>query len=186
MPLTPEQFLALGLDPALIFKAIDYQPDPWQQGLLRSPHPRVMLCCSRQAGKSTTVAALAIHQALFTPGSLVLLVSRSQRQSGELFRKVLDFYNALGRPVKTVSESALQMQLANGSRIVTLPGKEANIRAYSSASLLILDEAARVPTELYRSVRPMLAVSHGRLILLSTPFGKRGFFWDEWAEENSH
>src|SRR5436309_9210890 len=68
MPLTPEQFLALGLDPALIFKAIDYQPDPWQQDLLRSPHPRVILCCSRQAGKSTTVAALAIHQALFTPG----------------------------------------------------------------------------------------------------------------------
>src|SRR2546423_10039465 len=63
MALTPEQFLALGLDPALIFKAVDYQPDPWQQDLLRSNHPRVLLCCSRQAGKSTTVAALAIHQA---------------------------------------------------------------------------------------------------------------------------
>src|SRR5437773_2269512 len=81
-------------------------------------------------------------------------------------RNVLDIYNAQGGLVKAVSESALQMQLANGSRIVTLPGKEANIRAYSSVSLRILDEAARVPTELYRSVRPMLAVSHGRLILL--------------------
>src|SRR5439155_24917232 len=106
MPLSPEQFLALGLDPALIFRAIDYQPDAWQRDLLRSPHPRVMLCCSRQAGKSTTVAALAIHQALFTPGSLVLLVSRSQRQSAELFRKFLDFYYALGRPLKAASDSA--------------------------------------------------------------------------------
>jgi hypothetical protein len=27
----------------------------------------------------------------------------------------------------------------------------------------------------------MLAVSNGRVILLSTPFGKRGFFYDVWA-----
>src|SRR5262249_25704588 len=44
-----------------------------------------------------------------------------------------------------------------------------------------IDEAARVPDELYRAVRPMLAVSNGRLICLSTPYGKRGFFHDAWA-----
>src|SRR5262249_23755419 len=42
-------------------------------------------------------------------------------------------------------------------------------------------EAARVPDDLYRSVRPMLAVSRGRLVCLSTPFGQRGFFYDEWT-----
>jgi hypothetical protein len=46
---------------------------------------------------------------------------------------------------------------------------------------LIIDEAARVADELYYSVRPMLAVSQGRLLALSTPFGKRGFFHHEWT-----
>jgi hypothetical protein len=47
--------------------------------------------------------------------------------------------------------------------------------------LLIIDEASRVEDSLYQSVRPMLAVSKGRIILLSTPFGKRGFFHTEWT-----
>ncbi|MGH9902809.1 MAG: terminase large subunit domain-containing protein, partial [Pyrinomonadaceae bacterium] len=70
----------------------------------------------------------------------------------------------------------------NLSRIVALPGKEATIRGFSGVSLLIVDEAARVPDELYQAVRPMLAVSGGEIILLSTPWGKRGFFFQEWSE----
>ena len=48
-------------------------------------------------------------------------------------------------------------------------------------SILVIDEAARVPDELYRAVRPMMAVWQGRLICLSTPYGRRGFFHDCWA-----
>jgi hypothetical protein len=127
-------------------------------------------------------AALALQVALLEPASLVLLLSPTQRQSGELFRdKVLRLYQALRRPVPTVQESALTMGLANGSRIVSLPGEEATIRGYSGVRLLVVDEAARVPDELYRAVRPMLAVSGGRLLALSTPFGKRGWFYEEWS-----
>jgi len=73
------------------------------------------------------------------------------------------------------------LDLKNGSRIVSLPGTEQTIRGYSGVSLLILDEASRVPDDLYYSVRPMLAVSGGRLVGLSTPFGKRGWFFDTWT-----
>ena len=69
-----------------------------------------------------------------------------------------------------------QLKLANGSRILCLPGKEETVRCFSP-SLLIIDEASRVPDDLYRSVRPMLAVSKGRLIALSTYFGQRGWFF---------
>lgn len=69
------------------------------------------------------------------------------------------------------SESALEMEFENGSRIVALPGKEETIRGFSGVALLIVDEAARVPDALYQAVRPMLAVSGGQIILLSTPFG---------------
>ena len=44
-----------------------------------------------------------------------------------------------------------------------------------------MDEAARVPDELVASVRPMLAtVEHGRFFALTTPAGKRGFFYEQW------
>jgi hypothetical protein len=47
--------------------------------------------------------------------------------------------------------------------------------------LIIVDEAARVDDPLYYSIRPMLAVSGGRMVCLTTPFGKRGFFYEEWT-----
>ena len=48
-------------------------------------------------------------------------------------------------------------------------------------SLLLVDEAAPCSDELYLAIRPMLAVSDGTLWLMSTPFGKRGFFYETWA-----
>jgi hypothetical protein len=91
-------------------------------------------------------------------------------------------YQRLGRPVPTSQPrgNLLKLELANGSRILSLPGSDATVRGYSSVALLIIDEAARVPDELYFAVRPMLAVSGGRLIALSTPFGRRGWWYDEW------
>jgi hypothetical protein len=77
-------------------------------------------------------------------------------------------------------ETQLSLKLANGSRIVSLPGKEGTVRGYSSVRLLSVDEASRVPDSLYLATRPMLAISRGRLVLLSTPFGTRGFFYEAW------
>jgi hypothetical protein len=172
--------IALLLDPSRILIAQRMPPDPWQRALLLSPERQILLNCSRQSGKSTTVSALALHTALFTPGGLVLLLSPSQRQSGEIFRKVLFAYRALGRPLRAVQETQTVLELENGSRIVCLPGREETIRSFSGVNLLVLDEAARIPDDLYRSVRPMLAVSGGRLVGLSTPFGQRGWFYEEW------
>jgi hypothetical protein len=141
-----------------------------------------MLLTTRQGGKSTTAAALALKTALLEPGALVLLLSPTQRQSGELFRKAADLHRQLGRPVPLAGprENQLKMELANGSRLVSLPGEEGTVRGYSGAALLVIDEAARVSESLYYAVRPMLAVSKGRLIALTTPFGRRGWFYDEW------
>jgi hypothetical protein len=176
-----QQLLALALDPARILEARGITPDPWQRTFLLSTDRQILLNCSRQSGKSTVVSALALHVALFTAGALVLLLSPSQRQSGEIFRKVLDAYKALGQPLPARRQSQLRLELANGSRVVCLPGREGTIRSFGGVNLLVLDEAARIPDDLYRSVRPMLAVSQGRLVALSTPFGQRGWFWQEWT-----
>jgi hypothetical protein len=67
-----------------------------------------------------------------------------------------------------------------GSRLVGVPSREDTVRGFSAVSLILVDEAARVPDEMYHSVRPMLAVGYGAFWLMSTPLGKRGFFWEAW------
>jgi hypothetical protein len=173
------------LDPVELWRALyRTQPDEWQAAILRSDHRRVVLCTSRQVGKSTVVATKALHLALYTPGSLILLVSRSLRQSGELAKKVFDAYRTLHKPVPAEAESKLVLELQNESRIIALPGgDEGGIRGYSAVTSLIIDEAARCPDQLYIAMRPTLAVSGGSITLLSTPFGKRGFFHKVWTEE---
>lgn len=171
------------LDPvAWVREELDFQPDPWQEQVLRSTGKRQLLNCSRQSGKSTTAGLLALHRALFYPTSLILLVSPSLRQSGELFRKVNDHLNQLEQQPRKTEDNRLSLTLANGSRIVSLPGTEQTVRGYSGASLIIEDESARVDDAMYYAIHPMMAVSGGRLILMSTPFGKRGHFHKEWTE----
>jgi hypothetical protein len=126
---------------------------------------------------------LAVHTALYEPDSLILLLSPTLRQSQELFKKCLSLYRTADKPVSPESETALTLTLENGSRIVSLPGKEGTVRGYSGVRLLAIDEAARVPDDLYASVRPMLAVSGGRLVALSTPFGTRGWWYEAWRSE---
>jgi phage terminase large subunit-like protein len=158
-----------------LLRKLGLEPDPWQVEVLEAGHPRLLLNCCRQAGKSTVVAMLGLVEALFVPGTKVLLVSRSHRQSQELFRIVVDFHHRLGSPLLERRTSE-ELHFTHRSRIVCLPCKEETIRGYARVHLLIIDEAARVPADIYRAVRPMLAVSNGRLICLSTPYGKRGFF----------
>jgi hypothetical protein len=173
-------------DPTLIMTLAGLRPDPWQARLLRSPLTSSLLLCCRQSGKSTVTAALALRVALLEAPALVLLLSSTQRQSSELFRdKVLRLYEALHRPVAAVQQTATTIALVNGSRIVSLPGDERNVRGYSGVALLVVDEAARVDDALYFAVRPMLAVSRGRLGCLSTPFGKRGWFFEAWQSTES-
>jgi hypothetical protein len=158
-------------------------PDEWQQTILESDDPRIILNCARQVGKSQTVAVKALHIALSEPKSLILLLSRSLRQSQELARKVFDAYESSGRRVPPEAETKLALELSNGSRILALPGgDEAAIRGFSGVRSLVLDESARIPDALWVAVRPMIAVSRGSIMLLSTPFGKRGFFYRVWSQ----
>ncbi len=159
--------------------------DDWQEESLNYTGDRLLLCCSRQAGKSTVTAIRALHEIIFNPGSLVLLVSPSQRQSSELFKKVTQLIKHLPEQPEKTEDNRLSLTLKNDSRLVSLPSSD-RVRGYSGPSLVIADEASRIPDTLFHSgISPMLATSGGQLILLSTPAGKRGFFYqaydgDEW------
>jgi hypothetical protein len=177
----PYRQLASALDPVVFAReALGFEADEWQKTLLRTTAPQVILNCSRQSGKSTATAIKGLHRGIFSPGSLILLISPSLRQSKELFTKVTNYLKAL-QPVQVLQEdNRLSCTLENGSRIVSLPGDPATCRGFSSPAMILCDECAFTSDELFMAIRPMMAVSRGQLILMSTPFGRRGVFFDTW------
>lgn len=159
---------------------LDFSPDPKQQQLLTANLHRALLNCTRQWGKSTITAAIALHRAWSQPASVSIVVSPSARQSGEFLRKANWFAKKLGIRPRGDGDNEISLLLPNHSRLVGLPGSESTVRGFSNVSLMVIDEAARVSDELYKAVRPFLAASNGDLMLMSTPWGKRGFFYEEW------
>ena len=172
--------LALALDPVRFARSVGKAPDDWQADVLLSASRRILLNCSRQSGKSTVTAIVALHEALYRAGRMILLFSPSQRQSSELFRTMAQLYTATGAVVPSTAETQLRLELANGSRIISLPASEATVRGYAGVHTIIIDEASRVPDDLYDAVTPMLATTNGRILALSTPFGKLGWWAEAW------
>jgi len=169
------------LDASLFARdALGIELDDWQANVLTAPSKRVLLNCSRQSGKSTTSAALALHTAVYRPASLTLMVSPSLRQSNELFRKWRTLAEQMPHPPAMTQDTSTSATLANSSRVVSLPSSEATIRGYSAVDLLLFDEASRVPDDLYQACRPMVAVSNGSIVAMSTPWGKRGWWHSAW------
>ena len=174
------------IDPvAFARERLDFLPDPNQALVLASRSKQVILNCTRQWGKSTITAARAVFIAWHQPDSLILVLSPTARQSGELVAKTAAFLRRLGTRTKGDGNNKVSLLLPNGSRIVGLPGSESNVRGFSGARLLLVDEAARVPEDLYRAMLPVLAASDGDLWLMSTPFGRRGFFFETWTTGGS-
>lgn len=186
MSIGMKEKMLIEADPSFIMNlGLNKEPDNWQKDLLRRRPKQSLLLCSRQSGKSTTSAALVLYEALFNCDSLVLIISKAFRQAEELFRIVKKgVFNLIGRD-EIIRENQSTIELKNGSRVISLPGKEESIRSYSSVALLVIDEAAQVSDELYATIRPMLAVSRGKLIALTTPFGKRGWFFHSWEGDSS-
>jgi Terminase large subunit, T4likevirus-type, N-terminal len=162
--------IARHIDPVLLARDVGIEPDPWQAELLRTRPRRSLLLCSRQSGKSTATALQALWTAIYEAPALVVIVSPSQRQSAEMFRTLMLFHSKLQGAPALNGESVLKAELANGSRILALPGTEKTVRGLANVSLAIVDEASRVDDELLAAIRPMTdrtddASGQARLVL---------------------
>lgn len=179
--------MQLRQNPELILKWAGTPPDPWQSAVLRSTADRLSILATRQGGKTHVSAGKVLRKALVDPKSLILVLAPSKNQSAEFLARVRSFYSLIdGKslvPLAYNRDEVFRLRLSNGSRIIALPNSERTIRGYAGVSLLVLDEASRIGDDLYYAVRPMLATSGGHILALSTPWGKQGWFYNEWMGE---
>jgi len=168
---------------------IGVEPFEYQKEFLDNEANRKLFVAGRRVGKSRSASWKALWYAITHAEAEVLLTAKTQRQSMELFRQIkaeIRQSEAESEEWGISRETRTEVNFSNGSRIVCLPlGRDgSNIRGYG-ADLLIVDEAAYVPEGIFQEVlMPFLAVGQNQFIMISTPRGKRGFFWDRYDESN--
>lgn len=152
--------------------------DSWQAKFLDSDGRRKVLLGSRQCGKSTAVAALAVHRMMWRADTSVVIVAPSKRQSALLVEKCRWILRKLGfQKLPGDGTNAHSIRLPNGSTVVGLPCSAPTIRGFT-ADLLIMDEAGWIPDIVYTASRPMLAATKGELVIMSSANEPKGFFWE--------
>ena len=172
--------LRMACDPVELFGHAVGEPDPWQIDVLRSSATQVIINTSRQAGKSSVLAAKVAHRLLFRPPTRVAICGPSLFQSLLSFSEVSKTIVRVARPNVYERETRVVLELKNGSKCWALPGTERTVRGLSALDMLVVDEASRVDDALIAGVRPMLAVKAGTLILASTPWARLGTFYQTW------
>jgi len=156
--------------------------DPWQRAPLLTELDALMLV-TRQGGKGMVASLLALEK-LLEAGTTTVIISKADRQAKRLLKRVKRLLSLLSDVPPAVVDSTYALELRNGAELLALPGSEETVRGIEAVDLLIIDEGALVPDELYQAVYPMLATTNGRCVGLTTPRGKRGWFWQEWSGGN--
>ena len=163
-------------------KSLNFHADKIQTSVLDHDAHRLILCCSRQWGKTTIIAIKALHTAIFQPGSEIVVISGSLKQAGLLLNKVCESAAVLGFPRKRVLGYEQSLHLPNGSKIFAVANSEKSSRGYTG-NIVIVDEAALVQDDVVGSASPTLARTNGKLWLLSTPYGQTGLFYNVWHDK---
>jgi len=171
--------LSASIDPAAYLSTLGFNAYEWQKMVLTPGIMRLILNCARQSGKSVDVSALVTHQTKYSPGSLVLLFAPTENQAIELMDKISVFMK-MDPEIILIRDSTVTKKLLNGSKIIAFSAAPKSARGFSDPDIIVFDEASQTPDELYLTVRPMMTGGKTRLILLSTPFGKQGFFYEIW------
>jgi hypothetical protein len=155
--------------------------DDWQKEVMATKG-NICLRSGRQVGKSFVISHKVGEYAVNNRNKTVLVIASVERQSQLLFEKILSYlhnnhrtYIKKGKDKPTKSKLCLN----NGTTIYCLPTGLSGygIRGYT-VDLLVADEAAFIPEEVWTAVTPMIAITRGTIIMLSTPFGRGGYFYD--------
>ena len=186
----PEYFLhnyikVISLDEGIV----PFHPYPFQQQLVESFHKNRFTICKlpRQSGKSVTVTAYLIHQAIFRDNINVAILANKRETSFELMAKLQTSYENLPKWLQqgVLAWNKGSIELENGSRITASSTSSSAVRGFSY-NIVMLDEFAFVPTniaeEFFSSVYPTISSGKStKVIIVSTPNGMNHFYklWED-------
>ena len=137
----------------------------------------ICIRAARRFGKSYLVSAIAAHAASIKPNYKIVCISRSQRQSSEMFHTIEQIINMSDMKDSIVRQTQTVLELSNGSTISSLPGGSPDSIRGITNDMVLLDEAAFITSDLVSVVYPTIISTQGKIILISTPQSSSGEFF---------
>jgi Terminase large subunit, T4likevirus-type, N-terminal len=177
--------IAYRLNPVLWARdGLGITPHAWQEKFLLAPRgASIAVLTARQVGKTTAAAVAMAHSAVFMPGSLSVIECPTQNQSAEALRKVRAMVLKAGAELTT--DNVFRLELANGSRVRALPGKQESIRGLTVDAWIVADEAAQLGPDIMAALHPMRTQRpNARLAMLSTAWSRTDPFWSVWENDD--
>jgi phage FluMu gp28-like protein len=175
------------IDPIQMFNIYTgFAPYSYQSKILLDNNDIILFKSGRQVGKSEVISIVSLQHALEASDKLVLITAASERQARIIYDKIRAVFlrhKWMEKYVERMNNE--EIVFANRSRILVLPSGEGyTIRGFTP-TLIIVDEAAYVKDIVYTAIEPMMI--HGsKLVLIGSPFGQRGRFWDLWNANDKH
>lgn len=177
--------IANSLDPARYLESLGFELFDWQKAVLQDPAKRIIINGCRQAGKSTIMSGLVCHRAKFFPKSTSIILAPSKDQASLDMRKIIDFIGMDDTYPARKHETTEEIELANGSWIKVVTATDKSARGYSKPDIVLFDEASRIEESVFNAVKPMITGHKvARMVEISTPYGKMGFFWKHWNSKS--
>ena len=164
--------------------------DTWQKEFIETKGDKI-LCCGRQVGKSEVASADAGEFAHNNKDTQpIVMIAPTERQAYALFTKTLN-YLLKKYPAEVITKgkdrpTKQRIKLRTGVEIYCLPvGKDGLGIRFLTIGRLYVDEASRVPELVWDAIEPALLTTGGDEILLSTPFGAEGMFYEVWINRDN-
>ena len=153
---------------------------------LLEKHHRCIVPKTRQLGLTEFIANFFLWKAYQDPSFLAVFFSKTQTDSSDIALRVKLMVSSYSG-IETEYSSTTNIQLKNGGRLIFKPATPNAARSIPSAHALIYDECAFVPKieEIYAASQPATAlVEDSYTVMISTPNGCSGFFWDYCSSGN--
>lgn len=172
-------FKIVHVDKGLIpFTLYEYQ----EEAIEKFQNTRNMImCASRQCGKTSVATVILLHAALFNPTKLIAILANKAATAREILKRVKTAYEYLPDFLKGgVREwNKGSVEFENGSIIMAEASSSDNIRG-KTVFLLYIDEMAFVENweDFSASVLPTLSSGETtKIIFTSTPHGLNHFYY---------
>ncbi len=171
-----------------------------RQTFLTTPAREAAVVVGRRGGKSYIAALIAVflatcrdYSAILSPGEwgVVVLIASDRRQARVLKRYISGLLRAVPMLAQLIyNETNDALELTNGITIEIHTASFRAIRGYTVVSAICdevafwpTDDAASPDTEILTALRPAMAtVPHALLLLISTPYSRRGELWKAYKQ----
>ena len=163
--------------------------DDWQREILDCREKYILLCKGRQIGGTTIMARKCADRMISQRGCQIVVISLTEDQAQLVITMVLTYLEINHKPWirKPYSRNITKgsIRLNNGSSIISRPvGTTGDSVRGFTGHVLYLNESSRMSEFVFEAAKPILLTTDGEIWMDSTPFGKKGYFYNSFINKH--